>query len=244
MRSTPILGIKISLAAAEVINTWANIVFVGSLVAGVVATYAIIATANIKEDHLKVGIADANARAGEANASAANANARAVEANARAVEANASAADANARAAEAELALVKFRAPRLPSVAEQATIAKKIAPHAPTKFDVGHDMVDREQWDFLWVLEPVISGAGWDHIDWVGGQVFKKGGWPGDRFYGVMGVINVSVEIHPQSRAGLLPAAEALAQALNEVGITASVGTFNNSSVNADAVHLLVGPKR
>ena len=59
-----------------------------------------------------------------------------------------------------------------------------------------------------------------------------------------MGVTNISVEMHSQSRNKFLPAAEALVGALNEIGIAAAIGAFNNSSINTDAIHLLVGPKQ
>jgi hypothetical protein len=153
-------------------------------------------------------------------------------------------ANANARAAEAELRLVEFRRPRGVTPEQADSIVEKIKPFAGTKFDVGHSTEDREQWDFLWRLEPAISKAGWVHIDWEGGMAFKKNAWPGNHWYGIMAVINVSIELHPESREKLLPAAEALAAALNGIGITATAGEFNNSSTNADAIHVLIGPKR
>ena len=153
-------------------------------------------------------------------------------------------ADANARAQEAELALTKFRAPRLPTQTELAALTEKIKPFAGTKFDVGHPRVDREVWDFLWRLEPAIAAAGWVQIDWIGGAVFKKNAWPGDPWYGEMGVNNVSIEVRPESRAKLMPAAEALSAALEAIGIKATTGDNNNSSQNDDAIHLIVGPKR
>jgi len=57
----------------------------------------------------------------------------------------------------------------------------------------------REEWDFLWQLEPVLSRAGWVHIDWVGPHTFKKNGWPGNHVYGLANVSNVSIEVHPES---------------------------------------------
>jgi hypothetical protein len=153
-------------------------------------------------------------------------------------------ADANRRASEAELALLKFRAKRLPSTAELATLIEKINRFAGTKFDVGHAKVDREAWDFLWRLEPAISAAGWIHIDWVGGPTFGKNGWPGNHRYGEMGVNNVSIEVRSENRPTLMPAAEALAEALRAMDIEATTDDDNNSSQNDDAIHLIVGPKR
>jgi hypothetical protein len=74
-------------------------------------------------------------------------------------------ADARDRAAKSELALEKFRQPRLPTTEQLASLIEKIKPFAGVKFDVAHARVDREAWDFLWRLEPAISAAGWVHID-------------------------------------------------------------------------------
>jgi hypothetical protein len=207
---------EMSLPTATLVSTIANGVLLASLVVGALSTFVIVKTSDVKERYWAEDRRLSNERI----------------------------ADANARASEAELALVKFRAPRLPTPAELASLTDKIKPFAGTKFDVGHARVDREAWDFLWRLEPAISAAGWVHIDWVGGTVFKKNGWPGDHLYGEMGVNNVSIEVRPQSRAELMPAAEALAAALEAIGITATTGDNNNSSQNDDAIHLIVGPKR
>jgi hypothetical protein len=123
-------------------------------------------------------------------------------------------------------------------------LTEKISPFAGTKFDVGHAKVDREVWDFLWLLEPAISAAGWVHIDWIAGERFRKNGWPGSHWYGEMGVNNVSIEVRPRSRATLMPAAEALAAALRAIDIEATTHDDNNTSQNDDAIHLIVGPKR
>ncbi len=122
-----------------------------------------------------------------------------------------------------------------------ASITAQLSPFAGTSFDVAHEKVDREQWDFMWCLEPAIRKAAWVQLDWVGGFTFKKQNWPGDHVYGEMGVINVSVELHEENRTKLLPAAEALAAALRSIGVTANVEQFNNSSTNPAAIHLLVG---
>ena len=167
--------------------------------------------------------------------------AHAKEEAAKAIE---SAAIANERAAKAELELAKFRSPRLPDEEQINSLIEKIRPFAGTKFDVGHGLDDREQMDFMWRLEPAISKAGWVQIDWVGGDTFTKPGWTGNHTYGRTAVTNVSIEVHPQTRDKLMAAAKALADALNGIGIQAVASDFNNTSVNADAIHVLVGIKR
>jgi hypothetical protein len=149
------------------------------------------------------------------------------------------------RAATAQAELIQFRTPRreLMNPEALASITAKLAAFPGTPFTVGHLRVDREQWDFLWVLEPAIVAANWQHIDWVGGSVFRKNAWPGNHTYGEMGVINVAIELFPDGER-LRPAAEALSEALNAVGVKASVEPPNNSSINIGVVHLLVGMKQ
>ena len=129
-------------------------------------------------------------------------------------------------------------------IGKRAEITEKLKTFAGTKFDIGYGTEDREQADFLWWLLPTINDAGWVHIDWVGGRVFKRLNWPGDHLMGIMSVINVSIEVYPDNRGKLQPAADALVEALKSAGIEATTGDFNNSSTNNDAIHLLVGPKR
>ena len=69
----------ISAELAEKVFSWANWFLVGALVVGMLATFAIIVSGNIKEGYLKRGIAEASARASEADARAAEANRKAEE---------------------------------------------------------------------------------------------------------------------------------------------------------------------
>jgi hypothetical protein len=74
--------------------------------------------------------------------------------------------------------------------------------------------------------------------------MFKKKGWPGDYWYGVANVNDISIEVRPAARPTLMPAAEALSASLKSIGVEAHTDDNNNSSQNNDAIHLLVGPKR
>lgn len=207
-------GMGMSVELAESVFSWAYGFLIVALVVGVIATSGIVVSSSDKEAHLKRGIADANARA----------------------------ADAEARAAEAKLELERFRAPRLPNSEQLSSITEKIKPFAGTQFDTGLSSEDREQQDFLWRLEPAITAAGWFEVDWKGssGFTFKRGDRPKS---GPAAVIGVSIEIHPEQRDRLLPAAEALASALNDIGIEARAGGFNVHNTNPNAIHLLIGKK-
>jgi hypothetical protein len=155
-------------------------------------------------------------------------------------------AEALKQAADAELSLIKFREPRHKLLTAEVlkSITERLKPFAGTKFDVAHIKVDREIWNFMWWLEPAIREAGWVQVDWVGGFTFKKNAWPGNFTYGEMGVIDVSIEIRPAFKETLLPAANALAAALNDIGVKTTTDDDNNSSVTDDAIHFIVGPKR
>jgi hypothetical protein len=65
------------------------------------------------------------------------------------------------------------------------------------------------------------------------------------RVYGVANVSNVDIELSPEHREQLLPAATALVEALNGVGIAAEImpTLISGISANKDAVHVLVGEK-
>jgi len=62
---------------AESVHIWANGLLIISLIVGVVATYAIVVSGNIKEKKFKAELSQANGRAAEANQKAAELNERA-----------------------------------------------------------------------------------------------------------------------------------------------------------------------
>ena len=59
-----------SLPSAEFISFWANWLLVGALVVGVIATWGIVVSGDVKETALKRDLGEAVARASEANAKA------------------------------------------------------------------------------------------------------------------------------------------------------------------------------
>ena len=211
-----------ALVGALVVGVLATYGIVVALVVGVLATYGIVVAGNVKETFLKRDIAEANERAGVARQ----------------------------KANESDLRLIEYRKTRREKLAEPGhaiSFVESIKPFAGTRFDVGHGPEGaREQWDFLWDLEPLFDKAGWVHIDWLGGRMFKKNNWPGAHWYGLSNVIGVSIEVSADSRQELLPAAKALADTLNNIGIAASVEDPNvsSTSANVDTIHFMVGEKR
>lgn len=69
---------------ADSVNSWANGLLVASLLFGVIATYAIVVSGNVKEKGFKRELSKANADAEKAKADAANASSKAADANLRA----------------------------------------------------------------------------------------------------------------------------------------------------------------
>ena len=91
-----------------------------------------------------------------------------------------------------------------------------------------------------------MQKAGWVFVDWKGPKAFEKLNWTMQpHVYGVANASNVSIELNPEYRERLMPAANAIATALNDVGIDAVVegGIVGSSSGNIDAIHVLVGAK-
>ena len=259
------LGLSLHGWENFVIGSLAGVAFFGVLVG--IASWAVVKLQRIeiaatKEEFEKYkvdAVADRDAKIGVAREEAkvaiekasneSNERIRSVEEAAKVeiAKAKARADEANAHALETELKLAEFRKSRLvpPDVADE--IIEKIKLFPGTKFDIGHAAVGREQWDFLWQLEPIFPRADWVFVEWVGPQTFKKVNWTmQSRVYGVSNVLNVSIEIDPESREKLLPAAKALAGALNSVGLAATVEPhiISSTSINHDAIHIMVGEKR
>ena len=90
------------------ISFWANWILIGALIVGVVATYGIVVSANVKESAANSKIAELNKETTKLSADA--------EASRAAI------ADANARAVEAQLALEKFKSPRSMTLEQQTRI--------------------------------------------------------------------------------------------------------------------------
>jgi hypothetical protein len=155
---------------------------------------------------------------------------------------------ANARAAEAQLELERLKTPRFKLITSESTakFIEKLKPFAGTKFDIGHARIGREHWDLLWRLEPLFPQADWVFVNWVGDGFFGKIPWTMvGRIYGEANVSNISIELSPENRERLLPAATALADVLNEIGLAAQVEPqlIASRSQTTDAIHVLVGDR-
>lgn len=164
---------------------------------------------------------------------------------ARTAEANERAEEAQHQGIEARQELLRFRTPRAVLFKEGpagAYIANAIRSFTGTQFDTGFSMNSGEQADFLWLLEPVLVSAGWQHIPWSGtADIVRQGDRP---ISGSVAAQDVEIHLHPESRDKLLPAATALISVLNAHGIVASDVGFNCHSGNTNAIHIMIGDKK
>jgi hypothetical protein len=148
------------------------------------------------------------------------------------------------RAAKAEEELRELRRPRFISDENKLTINNRLTPFAGTHFDIGLGQGSGEQANFVWSLAPALWAAGWVQDDW--NRDRQDGVHQGDRpWVALVWASNVEIHLHPSERARLLPAAEALTAALNDIGILAETcETLNVHNDNPTAIHIAVGDKR
>ena len=112
-----------------------------------------------------------------------------------------------------------------------------IKPFAGTKFDMGHAPVGREQWDFAWQLEPLMSQAGWLCVEWTSATGrFSKLNWTmNPHRYGVANVENAQNNSHPLTRI------EATVRACGRGAPAPGIGTSERSAMQEADV---VGPPK
>ena len=147
--------------------------------------------------------------------------------------------------AKSEKELIDFRRPRreLMTAQNRSSLIDKLTPFAGTQFDVGFGS-GGEQIHFVWDLEEVLAAAGWVQLPWgvhaVGTLTNMRNLRP---LAGAVHAQNVEIQLEPSWRQSTLPVAEALIDALNEVGISASETPYNFENTNTQAIHILIGAK-
>jgi hypothetical protein len=149
------------------------------------------------------------------------------------------------RAAKAENDLLEFRKPRraLITAENKARLIERISPFAGTQFDTGLGS-GGEQMHFLWDLEEVPTAAKWQQLNWgvhaVGVPTYIRNRRP---VAGIVMAENVEIQMDPASRQSNLNSAQALIAALKEIGVAAAEADPIFPNTNAQAIHILVGPK-
>jgi hypothetical protein len=240
---------------------WANfwydafnvLLFVGAF-AVAVGTYGSIKMSAVKEKfaderiianeaETKRAIADSDG----AKEGAARANERIAELSTQAEQLRKDTADANARALEAQLALEKFKQPRLLSEKQTDTILGKLKQFAGTRFDAAVLPGDPEAIVFLSYITATLEKAGWVWVEWnpPNGPLAMTYSFPGKPNIGQVGFFGVSLQINPAHASTLSAPADALGVALIAEGFESTLDVIDNASIpNKDTVHLIVGKKR
>ncbi len=170
--------------SADDVFFWGNWVLVGALIVGVLATYAIVVSGNIRDVELKRGlkdkddqIANATARGEEAKAVAAESNVRAEEAKERTLNAakevaklQTAAAEAKGRQAVAEKRLAEVEIQRMPRSAripsDRVFSILKTAP--PGKAIIRYSKAHPESETFASGLNMRLQDAGWQIVGFSG----------------------------------------------------------------------------
>ena len=115
----------------------------------------------------------------------------------------ASAVEANARVLEAQLALEKFKAPRLLTTDQQARIVDKVRWLAGARFDLSVVTGDPEALNFMIHIADTLEKAGWSWIEFnhPGGPFMQVYDIPGKPNVGMIGAWAVLIQAHPENAA-------------------------------------------
>jgi hypothetical protein len=204
----------------------------GTTPVGVIATFVIVRTGNVKEHHWDIDRLAASERIAQLN----NETARLRDA----AGANAIANQANLTTAEVmAFALGAVTLEKLSEAAKSFQIILKVAPFAGKQFDAVVTSSNLELGALLLSLRHALKAAGWIEVDRSDGGAIHRYREQSS----VGGPARVSIHVDA-SKPELWEAAQALASALNAEGIEALANqTSTPDASNANAIHILVGPK-
>jgi F0F1-type ATP synthase membrane subunit b/b' len=207
--------------------------FLGNQVSGRVQKISDGKIAEAKKD-----AASANGAAAKANERAAELEKEAAQSKERATELEKRVAEANARALEAQLALEKFKAPRVLSAVQQRNLSQQMKQFAGHTFDVAASQ-EKESLDLVVQIEDALKEAGWTQTDWTTtGSVIKRNGRP---VIGIAIESGITIQVDKSREKDLLPIAKALAASLVAENIEAEAVFAWHGATNT--IHVVVGAK-
>jgi hypothetical protein len=181
-----------------------------------------------------------------ANAEAAKAHERIADLSTQAEGLKKDTAEANVRAAEAQLALEKFKAPRLITPDREVRIRSKVRPFTGTPFDLSVIPGDPEALHFAVQIAAILDAEKWSWVEFnhPDGPFMQVYSVPGKPNIGQIGSWAVIIQMHFEQAERLGPAAKALADALDNEGfIAAAAGKPPEAIPNTNMVHIIVGKK-
>jgi hypothetical protein len=157
--------------------------------------------------------------------------------------ANERGAAANERAAQLELEILRIKTPRQLFTGHIPQLMERLRPFAGTEYDMGVQQGDPEAGDLSGAIEFILKEAGWQQVGWRGMTIVaKREGNPHD--LGIVSLVGVHIQMHPQARSKLEQIALSLRDSLLAVGILAMVSErLSVQNENATALHVLVGKK-
>lgn len=220
------------LSWAEFISFWANWVLLGALTMGLVATFCIVESANVKEAHWQRERLAANERIAELN----NETERLREAQLANAEASKTTALTNLANRSVMDAVIVAQGLAERETMSEATrslyISPKVESFAGKHFDAVATSRNLELVALLGSLKAVLNKSGWIEVEQsdIGSIELSSAG----------GAALVKIEVDASKDPTLLEAAKALASALNAEGIAAEI---NPNATNTNVIHILVGPK-
>jgi hypothetical protein len=214
----------------------ASFVLIGSLVVGAVATIAIVWMGIVKEHHWDLLRERSNEKVAGLELETANAKAALGAAQADIAKSNARSDEANARALEAQLALEKFRRPRVLPVWKMSDFESALAPFAGTPFRL-LAMNEPEAHLLAVRLAQALVRAKWTFTIKAGAPITGIGVEPIPEFDGI------EIRINKSRQAEWSAAAQAVAGIFHAEGIDAEA-TVKESGIPSDAVHIFIGRKK
>jgi hypothetical protein len=211
----------------------ANLVLLGSLLFGILATFAIVRLGNVKEHHWDVLRDQSRERVAGLEAEAA-------KANDSIAEARKETAGANARALEAQLALERLKAPRTLGPERQQVVAAAAAPFAGQRYRAAISQGADDGLAFWESLYATLERAGWIYLPASMGMGNPTAGIP------IAAIPGVEIRFDPAKREKLEAPALALGNALHANKMVVAVNVERKSNPNEaerDILTIVIGAR-
>jgi hypothetical protein len=216
-----------SLPMANHIADWANGLFIASLVVGVVSSFLIVWMSGVKEGYWEKDRTESAERVASLVV--------------QGDQLRKDTAEANARAVEAQLALEKFKAPRILTAQQQAAAVAALSAFAGTPFDFSVNPTP-EPAALMGQIATILVNAKWH---WeakknLGGLQFGGGAQPAS---GLMpAFVGLAFEIDV-SKTEWQPALIVLTNIFTQAGIATKANVANDGSADPGAIHIYIGAK-
>ena len=224
-RRVKVLNFAITEALADRFLWWSNAALILGAVAVLVGTIGTVAMTSAREQFANERISNNETETARANESAAK---------------------ANERAAQSELALERYKAPRVSGLKESdlQLAVEELKGFAGTKFDAGIPLGNEECRQLLMVLENVLAAAKFDQQPWQDSNPGAVGLNRKEKpSVGAVVARGVIIEVDAKKHPSLWKVAQAMQKAFKDAGIEALATPDIATSATGEWLHLLVGEK-